>query len=161
MRMTLPLLACFLIGCSEGQKPVPLARDPVEVLAVEPREKIPLYDRLGGEPAIRKVVDDFITLIAADERIDERHRKHFKEGDVALLKQKLIDQVGEATGGPHKYTGKDMKSAHLGLGLTNMDFDALLDDLTRALNQNSVAPANRDELLRMLQTMRKDVVEKN
>lgn len=154
------LLVGLLVGCSEGQKPKPLPRDPAEAIAVLPRDKESLYKRLGGAPAIAKVVDDFVVIIVEDSRIDEKHRKHFREGDVAMLKQKLIDQVGEATGGPHKYTGKDMKAAHQGLALTNQDFDALIDDLTKAMNKNGVAAADREELVGMLQTMRKDVVEK-
>jgi len=156
----LALLTCLLIGCAESPKPTPQKRAQAEPVAVPPRESKSLYERLGGAPAITKVVDDFVAIIVVDERIDERHRKHFREGNVDLLKQKLIDQVGEATGGPHQYTGKDMKAAHQGLGLTNLDFDALIDDVKKALDKNGAAPADRDELLAMLQTMRKDVVEK-
>ena len=160
-RFLLPGLALCLLGCAEGQKPSVQKRDPAEKVNATPAVKKPsLYDRLGGEKAVVKVVDDFCTITAADERIDLKHRKHFKEGDVAVLKKKLVDQVGQATGGPQQYTGKDMKEAHKGLGLTDQDFDALLDDLTKALDQNKAAPADRDELLGMLKTMRKDVVEK-
>jgi hemoglobin len=154
------LLALLLAGCSEGQKPQPQPRDLAEPISVAPREKESLYARLGGAPGIAKVVDDFVAIIVVDERIDDKHRKHFREGDVAGLKRKLRDQVGEATGGPEKYTGKDMKAAHLGLGLTSMDFDVLVEDLAKAMDQNGVKPADRDELLAMLQTMRKDVIEK-
>ncbi len=122
--------------------------------------KRPLYDRLGGEKGITQVVDDFVANVAADPNIKEKHKRHFQEGDVASLKRKLIDQIGQATGGPQKYTGKDMKTAHQGLGITNADFDALVADLTKALDKNGVSQADRDELLTMLGGMRKDVVEK-
>ena len=45
---------------------------------------------------------------------------------MAGLKKKLIEQIGEATGGPQKYTGKNMKDAHKGLVITDEDFDALV-----------------------------------
>jgi hemoglobin len=105
------------------------------------------------------VVDDFVANVAADDRIKEAHKKHFREGDVEGLKRKLVDQVGEATGGPQTYTGKSMKEAHAGLGITDADFDALVAALVRALDQNGVPPAEKDELLGLLAPMRKDVVE--
>src|SRR5262245_16636934 len=133
------LLACALTDCPAGAKPK-------------------LYDRLGGAKAVAKVVDDFIANVVADPRIKPAHKKHFM-GDTSALKKKLIDQVGEATGGPQKYTGKNMKDAHKGMGISNADFDALLDDLRKALNDNKAAAADRDELLAMLEKMRRDVVE--
>jgi hemoglobin len=141
-------LACLVVGCTEGQKPTPL------------RRATSLYERLGGEKAIAKVVDDFVANVAADEQIKEAHKKHFREGDVAGLKKKLFEQIGEATGGPQKYTGKNMKEAHAGLGITSADFDALVADLVKALDQNHVKPADKEELLAILAKMRTDVVEK-
>ncbi len=139
------------VGCSEGQKATPAKR---------PSADRTLYDRLGGEPAIIKVVDDFVANVLADKNIRKVHKDHFEKGDVAGLKKKLVDQIGEATGGPQKYTGKNMKDAHAGLGITDADFDALVGDLRKALDDNKVAPADRDELLQMLGTMRGDIVEK-
>jgi hemoglobin len=149
--MSLRALPCVLLivlaGCMEGQKPTP-------------QQKKPLYVRLGGEPAIARVVDDFVAEVVADPKIKERHKKHFMDDNVAALKKKLIDQVGEATGGPQKYTGKNMKDAHKGLEITNADFDALVGCLERALDRNKVGKAEKDELLGMLGGLRKDVVEK-
>jgi hemoglobin len=139
------LLLIVVAGCMEGQKPTPQQKS--------------LYDRLGGKPAITKVVDDFVAEVVADPKIKERHKQHFMEGDVAGLKKKLIDQVGEATGGPQKYTGKSMKEAHKGLEITDADFDALVGCLTRALDKNKVGKAEKDELLGILAPLRKDVVE--
>ena len=143
-----PLLIAMLLlpGCMEASKPSPLKRS--------------LYDRLGGEKGITKVVGDFVANVAADPDIKEKHKRHFQEGDVAALKKKLIDQIGQATGGPQKYTGKDMRSAHKGLAITDKDFDALVADLVKALDNNGVGNADKDELLTMLGGMRGEVVEK-
>src|SRR5207244_9008662 len=65
-----------------------------------------LYDRLGGKPAITAVVDDFTARVAADRRIN----RFFANTDVPAFKAKLVDQICEASGGPCKYTGKDMKT---------------------------------------------------
>jgi hemoglobin len=100
-----------------------------------------------------------VASVIADPDIKDKHKKHFMEGDVAGLKKRLVDQVGEATGGPQKYTGKNMKDAHLGLAITDKDFDALVVDLTKALDSNKVGKAEQQELLDMLAPMRKDIVE--
>ena len=163
----LMLFAGLLTGCMEGQKPTPLKRAGTasqasvpDKPAPEPVAKPSLYERLGKEPAVVQVVDDFVVNVVADPDIKEKHKKHFQEGDVAGLKKKLVDQIGEATGGPQKYTGKNMKDAHKGLEITNKDFDALVNDLVKALDKNKVAKDDKDELLKMLGPMRKDVVEK-
>jgi hemoglobin len=99
--------------------------------------------------------------VVADPKIRERHKKHFMDAEhVPELKKKLVEQVGEATGGPQKYTGKNMKDAHKGQEITDADFDALIGALVRALDKNKVGQAEKDELLALLGPMRKDVVEK-
>src|SRR5512144_2412324 len=84
-----------------------------------------LYDRLGGRPAITAVVDDFVGNVAADARING----FFARTDVPHLKRQLVDQVCQASGGPCKYTGRDMMSAHRGMNITDAQFGALVEDL--------------------------------
>jgi hemoglobin len=139
-------LCLLAIGCMEGQKPNP--------------QPGTLYRRLGGEAAITKVVNDFVANVIASDKIRERHKKHFQEGDVAGLKRKLIDQIGEATGGPQKYQGKNMKDAHKGLDITNADFDALVAALIKALQDNKVGETEQKELLGLLGPMKGDIVER-
>ena len=79
-----------------------------------------LYDRLGGKPAIQAVVDDFIGNVAADNRINQR----FAGANIPRLKTMLVDQICEASGGPCKYTGQSMKSAHAGMKISDADFNA-------------------------------------
>jgi hemoglobin len=93
-----------------------------------------LYDRLGGKPAITAVVDDFAARVAADRRIN----RFFANSDIPSFKAKLVDQICEASSGPCKYTGKDMKTAHAGMGVTNADFDALVEDLVATLDKFKV-----------------------
>jgi hemoglobin len=163
-RRLAPWLLLVLAGCMEDKKPTPLARlapppDPLKE-TVHPAAPT-LYRRLGGHTAIEKVVDDFVDAVVADDKIRPQHKKHFKEGDVVALKRKLVDQVGEATGGPERYTGKNMKDAHRGLGITDVDFDALVGDLVKALDKNNVPAKEQDELKALLAPMRRDVVERN
>ncbi|HSK02922.1 MAG TPA: group 1 truncated hemoglobin [Kofleriaceae bacterium] len=113
-----------------------------------------LYDRLGGKDAITAVIDDFVNTAAADERISD----FFKNSDAADLKAKLVDQVCEATGGPCRYTGKDMKTAHTGMKITEEHFNALVEDLVKSLDKFNVGQREKDELLGALGGMKGDIV---
>ena len=120
-----------------------------------------LYDRLGGQAAIVAVVDEFVGNCAADARINKFFAATAADKNrLTVFKNNLVDQVCEASGGPCKYKGKDMKSAHAGLGISNADFDALVEDLTKALTKFKVAPADQKQLLGVLGPMRPQIVEK-
>ncbi len=133
----------------------------VDSAAIAPVVDAPksLHDRLGGTAAIATVVDAFVANVAGDTRINKRFSR--VAGDTAAMrqfKQKLVDQVCEGTGDPCKYTGLDMKAAHKGMGLTDADFDALVEDLAKALDSAGVPPKEKDELLAILGPMRADMV---
>ena len=120
-----------------------------------------LYDRLGGTPAITAVVDEFVARVAADKRIN----RYFASvaSDAARLtafKGRLVDQICQASGGPCKYAGKDMKSAHAGMGITGAEFDALVEDLVGALDRFKVGPCEKEQLLGALGPMKTDIVER-
>ena len=115
-----------------------------------------LYDRLGGKPAITAVVDDFTARVVQDRRINS----FFANTDASAFKAKLVDQICEASGGPCKYTGKDMKTAHAGMGVTDADFNALVEDLVATLDKFKVPEKEKGELLGILGPMRKDIVTK-
>ena len=114
-----------------------------------------LYERLGGKPAIEAVVGEFITIVAADVRINQ----FFADTDIARLNTMLVDQICAATGGPCTYAGRDMKSAHAGMGVTDEHFDALVEDLVMALDKFNVPEQEKGELLAALGGMRGDIVE--
>lgn len=118
-------------------------------------EQRSLYDRLGGAEAIVAVVDDFVGRCAADSRINVK----FVRTDVPRLKAKLVEQVGEATGGPLTYTGRSMQETHDGMGVTAGEFDALVEDLVATLNSFNVPAAEQQELLGILGPLRSDIVE--
>jgi len=118
-------------------------------------EQRTLFDRLGGNGAIRAVVDDFVARCAADDRINLK----FARTDVPRLKSMLVDQVTAATGGPATYTGRSMAETHDGMGVTAGEFDALVGDLVATLDQVSVPPAEQNELLGILGPLRSDIVE--
>jgi len=116
-----------------------------------------LYERLGGKKAIAAVVDQFVANVAADKRIN----KFFAKTNIPRLKQLLVDQICEASGGPCKYTGRSMKETHRGMGIGNKDWDALVEDLVKALNKMKVPRQEQNELFALLGPMKSDIVEKN
>src|SRR4030066_895650 len=81
-----------------------------------------LFDRLGGKAAISAVVDQFVSNVAADKRVNAM----FANVDIPHFKQCLVDQICEASGGPCKYTCRAMKSANAGMGISSPDFKALV-----------------------------------
>jgi hemoglobin len=120
-----------------------------------------LYDRLGGRTAIVAVVDDFVANCAADARINTFFAATAADPKrLAAFKNHLVEQICEASGGPCKYTGRDMKSAHAGMGISNADFDALVEDLTKTLDKFKVGKAEQGQLLGVLGPMRPQIVEK-
>jgi hemoglobin len=113
-----------------------------------------LYERLGGTDGISKVVDLFLKNVGGDDRINAR----FANSDLGHLRQMLIDQICFATGGPCKYTGKNMKEAHAGMKITEDEFNALVEDLVKALDAAGVPAAEKGELLTALGGMKGDIV---
>jgi hemoglobin len=73
---------------------------------------------------------------------------------------KLVDQICQASGGPCMYMGKDMKTAHMGMGITGAEFDALVSDLVGALDKFTVGEKEKGELLGALGPMKPEIVEK-
>jgi hemoglobin len=120
-----------------------------------------LYDRLGGKKAITAVVDEFVGRVAADTRINRYFAAAAGDSKrLATFKMNLVDQICQASGGPCKYMGKDMKTAHAGMGITSSEFDALVQDLVGALDKFKVAEKEKGELLGALGPMKADIVTK-
>ena len=116
--------------------------------------KPPLYERLGGQPAIVAVVDDFVGNVAADARIN----KFFANTNIPRLKRLLVEQICAGSGGPCQYTGRSMPEAHRGMGVKDADFNALVEDLVKTLNKFNVPPAEQQELLGVLGPMKGQIV---
>ncbi len=114
-----------------------------------------LFDRLGGKAAITAVVADFRKRVEKDARINAK----FARSDLPRLEAMLVDQVGEATGGPFRYTGRNMREAHQGMGVTTGEFNALVEDLVATLNGFKVPKAEQDELLGILGPLKTEIVE--
>src|SRR5262245_5267657 len=116
-----------------------------------------LYDRLGGKDAIKAVVDEFVTRVAADARVN----KKFAKSNIDRVKFELVEQICSVSGGPCKYTGLDMKTAHKNMGVTEGEFNALVEDLVGALDKFNVGEKEKGDLLKILGTTKPQIVEVN
>jgi hemoglobin len=123
------------------------------------QDKKSLYARLGGYDAIALVVDDFIHRLATDKRF-ERFFSGFSEDSQKRLRQHILDQFCAAAGGPCVYTGREMRTVHKGLGISEADWDAAAKHLVAALDKYKVPEAEKNDLLAFVVTQKKDIVEK-
>jgi hemoglobin len=116
-----------------------------------------LYRRLGGRDAIRLVVDDFVANVVADARIRGRFAG-LQPAAVERLKTHLADQICEAAGGPCSYLGRDMKTAHRGLNISEVEWTATVEALVKALDKHRVGAREKGEVLALLAPMKADIV---
>ncbi len=118
-----------------------------------------VYDRIGGEPAVNAAVDLFYRKVLADDRINS-----FFEGtdmDKQAAKQKAF--LTMALGGPHNYTGADMRRGHAHLverGLNDSHFDAVMEHLGATLKELGVADDLIGEAAAIAESTRNDVLGK-
>jgi hemoglobin len=151
-------------------RPAPVVYYEVVVEPAKDKDKDPpkeksLYDRLGGEDAIKAVVDDFVARAAGDDKVNFTRKGTDAEWkatpeNVDHLKKGLVKLIGMVTGGPQKYDGKSMKDAHKGMKITDAEFDALAADLKGTLDKFKVPQKEQDELFKIVETTRGDIVEK-
>jgi hemoglobin len=166
-------ICLLLVGCGSKQpapanpqsvadnEPAPAqAAEPAPAQAAEPAPAPaqagdrPLFERLGGLPAITAVVDEFVTRTTTDPRIKQR----FFNTDAVQLKKFLVEFVASASGGAVKYTGRDMTSAHAGMDLVDDEFTALVENLIGALDKFHVPEREKGELLGALGPLKPQIV---
>lgn len=113
-----------------------------------------LYERLGGKPAIERVVDQFVANMAADDRINRR----FARTDIGKFKALLVDQICEAAGGPCTYAGRDMASAHKGMKIRKDEFNWAGGHLAAALDTYKAPAREKNELLTIIGSLEPQIV---
>lgn len=117
-----------------------------------------LYQRLGGYDALAAVTDDFIGRLASDKDIG-RFFVGASDDSKKRIRQLVLDQLCAATGGPCIYIGRDMKTVHKGLKITEKDWDASVKHLTATLDKFKVPKKEKEEVLGAISSLKKDIVE--
>jgi hemoglobin len=118
-----------------------------------------LYQRLGGYDAIAAVSDEFISRLATDDQ-EKRFFVGFSSDSKTHIRQLFVDLVCKVTGGPCAYVGRDMKTAHAGIGITKADWDHSLKIFGEVLSKFKVGDKEQQDLAALLGPLEKDIVEK-
>jgi hemoglobin len=137
MRTVLAVLCVVLLGAAQ-----PLSADDGT-----------LYAKLGEEAGLQRVVGRTIDLSLADERIG----KTFDNTNIPRLKKLLVEHLCQLTGGPCRYTGRDMRKSHSTLKLQNYHFNAMVENLQTAMDESDIPFSTQNELLAILAPMQRDV----
>lgn len=118
-----------------------------------------LYDRLGGYNAISAVVEDFAPKLFDDPKTS-RFFVGMSTDTKEQFKQKNKNLVCNVTGGPCQIISRTAKTAHAGLGITEDDFNVVVQHLVDTLNKFKVPDAEQKELLAIIGSLKKDIVDK-
>jgi hemoglobin len=113
-----------------------------------------LYQQLGGQPGLVKLMDDFMTRLLADKRMNP----FFKDVDHKYVKEQLVAQFCEVSGGPCRLKGPDMKKAHEGMDITKGDFNALVEVLQDSMSAQGIGFSTQNRLLARLAPMHRDII---
>lgn len=118
-----------------------------------------LYHRLGGYDAIAAVTDDFVARLAGDAQL-KRFFLGLSTDSQKKLRQHVVDFLCNATGGPCVYTGRTMKTAHAGLGITEADWNGSVNHLIATLDKFKVPEKEKGEVLAAVGSLKGDIVGK-
>ncbi len=118
----------------------------------------PLYERLGGYDAISAVCDDLISRLMKDSQLG-RFWAHRGSDGLAREKQLLIDFLCAAAGGPLHYRGRDMKPTHVGMCISDSDWELFISHLNATIEKFDVPATETKELLAFIESTRADIVE--
>jgi len=105
------------------------------------------------------VTDDFLGRLAADKQLG-RFFPGLSEDSLKRIRQHIVDFLCVATGGPCVYTGRDMKTTHKGIGVTEADWNQAVALLVQTLEKFKVPEAEKNEVLAAMSGLKKDIVEK-
>ncbi|KPA93280.1 group I truncated hemoglobin [Pseudomonas sp. RHF3.3-3] len=136
--LKLLLVAVLLAGCAQ-----------------QPPRDDSLYRDLGERAGITRIVEGMLLKIAHDPRIAERFRKI----DIVRLRNKLVEQFCVEAGGPCVYTGDTMAESHKGQNVSRSDFNALVEDLIAAMDEQGIPVRVQNRLIARLAPMRGEVIE--
>ena len=137
---TMGLVLCFTLisACNDGGS----------------ENKTSLYDRIGGEPVVRAVTEDIWNNHSKNPIVNNR----FANSDATYVKQKVFEIIVATTGGPIEYQGKDMTVAHTGMNISDMEFNAVVDDVLKAFEMHDVGQQERNEVLAILWSVKDQIV---
>jgi hemoglobin len=139
-------------------------RTAIDELRASFRPPITLWDRLGGESAVTALVEDLVSRVTTDPRINFARRGSPRPWDsnpnsLALVKKRLVGWISSVTGGPLKYDGRDMRSAHGGMKISDAEFTAFANALKSSMARANLPAKEQGELLALMTAPRQEIVD--
>ncbi|WP_404408229.1 group 1 truncated hemoglobin [Pseudidiomarina marina] len=113
-----------------------------------------LYDELGQEQGISQLMEAFILEIAEDDRVIH----HFENVDIDRFHRMLSEHICELSGGPCRYSGESMVTVHTGMNISRAEFNAVVENLMTAMDQQQLAVSTQNRLLAILASFHKEVI---
>jgi hemoglobin len=138
----------------------------VKVQGARPANPLPLpgtpWEELGGEKGVTKIMDELIDRLIEDKRVNfSRNGQYLKTpAEIAALKRQFVALASAVGKGKHPYKGRSMLDAHKGMGITDAEFNAFVEDLETVLHNNNVKRTTIILLKQLVESKRKDIVEK-
>ncbi len=117
-----------------------------------------LYERMGGYDAIAAATDELLRRLTSDPDIGVYWRGHSTDS-MKRDRQLIVDFLCEAIGGPSIYRGRDMKTSHEGLSITERDWEIFVAHIAATLDHFSVPEAEKQEFLECAGSLKGEIVE--
>jgi hemoglobin len=117
-----------------------------------------LYERLGGYDAVTAVANDLLPRLQDDALLGRFWQNRGEDG-IEREKQLLIDFLCSSAGGPLLYTGRDMKTSHAGMKISEGDWTAFIGHLHATLDSFQVPATEYAEVIAFIESTKADMVE--
>jgi len=137
MRFYVLAIALFVCGC-----------------IAQPKPEASLFERIGGLPMLSRISNQTLDIVSKDPRTS----RSFKDVKMKALKESLTNFLCVKTGGECVYEGETMKNSHADLHITTAEFELMVEVLRERLDVNGVGTKEKNELLKILAPMKRDVV---
>lgn len=121
---------------------------------MQPKPGASLYQRIGGLPMLSRISNQTLDIVSKDPKTS----RSFDGVKMKTLKESLTNFLCVKTGGDCVYEGETMQKSHADLHITTAEFEWMVDVLRERLDVNGVGTREKNELLKILAPMKRDVV---
>ncbi|TDN97646.1 group I truncated hemoglobin [Sunxiuqinia elliptica] len=118
-----------------------------------------LFERLGGTDGITQIVDDAIDAHMNNPQVSARFLPYREMPEqLALVKKHSVEFFSEGSGGPTKYSGKDMSTAHRGMNISPAEYMHVLDDILETLDKHKIDEGTKKDVLSILWSLKNMII---
>lgn len=114
-----------------------------------------LYERLGGNEGIRQLVNDAVDAHLANPLVSTRFAN---TADLEHAKRMSVEFFCAGAGGPETYSGRDMRTTHQGMNISEQEFIAVVDDILGAMDKNGLDAEVKNEVLAILYSLKGGII---